>query len=187
MKLTLRKASALQNSINDAIKQIEIKSEISLTEFHSPETEISRAITEVKTNIARRDALTAALYSIRQLVSVANDQGGINGLLTSAAEVEKQIQFYSGLASKEVRVSEEVLGGKLRKLAESKDNRMYGYQDTVVTSVFSAQDIADFKKTVNHLKKRKQTIQDQILEANVRNEITLNADTVATLQAEGLI
>ena len=35
MKITLRKAAVLQNVINDALKQIDIKSEVALTEFHN--------------------------------------------------------------------------------------------------------------------------------------------------------
>lgn len=188
MKITLRKAAVLQNAINDALKQIDLKSEIALTEFHQPEAEIARAATEAKANIQRRWALNSALYSIRHRVAQANHESGVNGNLTAVAEVEKQIQFYTGLASKEVRESADVLAGKLRKIGEQEGkSRIYGYGDTVNTSVFTAEDIADFKKTVSDLKKTKQQLQDTILEANVRTEITLSDETVATLQTEGLL
>lgn len=187
MKITLRKAAVLQNAINDALKQIDIKSEVALTEFHQPEAEIARAATEARDNIQRRGALNSALYSIRQRVAEANHSAGVNGNLTAVAELEKQIQFYTGLAGKEVRQSAEVLAGKLRKISESKSERLYGYNDTVNSGVFTAEDIAEFKKTVSDLKKSKQQLQDQILELNVRTEIELSNETVATLQAEGLI
>lgn len=187
MKITLRKAAVLQNAINDAVKQIDIKSEVALTEFHQPEAEIARVAAEVRTNIQRRNSLNLALYSIRQRVALANHDAGVNGNLTAVAELEKQIQFYTGLAAKEVRQSAEVLAGKLRKIAESKSERIYGYGDTVSTSVFTAEDIAEFKKNVSQLKKNKQQLQDTILELNVRTEIELNEDTVAVLQAEGLL
>ena len=188
MKITLRKAAVLQNAINDAIKQIDIKSEIALTEFHKPEDEIARAATEAKTNIARRDALNQALFAIRRALSKANYVSGVNDKLTDVAEVEKQIQYYTALAGKEARISADVLDGKLRKIAESKnESRLYGYNDTVPTSVFTAEDIAGFKKVVAELKKSKQKIQDQILEFNVRNEVILDDATVNTLQTEGLL
>ena len=187
MKITLRKASVLQNAINDALKQIDIKSEVALTEFHQPEDEIARAATEARTNIQRRELLNHALYNIRQRVAEANNSAGVNRNLTEVAALEKQIQFYTGLAGKEVRQSADVLAGKLRKIAESKSERLYGYNDTVNSGVFTAEDIAGFKKTVSDLKKSKQQIQDTILELNVRTEITLSDETVATLQAEGLI
>ena len=188
MKITLRKANTLQNSINDAIKQIDIKSEVALTEFHQPEAEIARAAAEVQTGIQRRERLNRALFDIRHQVSIANHESGVNQDLTAVASLEKQIQFYTGLAGKEVRESAEVLAGKLRKIGEQEaKSRIYGYGDTVNTSVFTAEDIAGFKKTVSDLKKRKQQLQDSILELNVRTEINLNDEIVTTLQAEGLL
>ena len=187
MKITLRKANTLQNSINDALKQIDIKSEVALTEFHQPEAEIARVAAEVQANIRRRNSLNSALYSIRQSVAQANHSAGVNSNLTAVAELEKQIQFYTGLAGKEVRQSADVLAGKLRKIAESKSERLYGYNDTVNTSVFTAEDIAGFKKTVSDLKKSKQQLQDTILELNVRTEVALSNETVLALNAEGLI
>jgi len=187
MKITLRKAAVLQNAINDALKQIDIKSEVALTEFHKPEDEIARAAAEARVNIQRRSALNSALYNIRRCVALANHESGVNGNLTAVAELEKQIQFYTGLAGKEVRQSADVLAGKLRKIAESKSERLYGYNDTVNSGVFTVGDIAEFKKTVSELKKSKQQLQDQILELNVRTEIELSDQTVAALQAEGLI
>ena len=187
MNVTLRKASVLQNAINDAIRSIDVKTEVALNEFVDAEAEVARAAVDARSNIVRRDALHQALYDIRRVVARANHESGVNDKLTDVAEVEKQIQFYTGLAGKEVRQSAEVLVGKLRKIAESKTERIYGYSDTVNTSVFTAEDIAGFKKTVSELKKSKQKIQDQILESNVRTEVALSESTVKTLQAEGLI
>ena len=188
MNITLRKASALQNSINDALKQIDAKTEITLTEFHNPEAEIARAVTELKINVARRNELTCALYVIRDTVAAANHTSGVNAKLTQVAALEKQIQFYSGLAMKSERESADVLAGKLRKMSEDKsERRIYGYGDTVNTSVLTKEDLASFKTRVAELKKDKQKLQDAILEANVRNEIALNESTVKTLQAEGLV
>ena len=187
MKITLRKANALQNNINDALKQILVVSEVALTEFHKPEDEIARVRAEAEKNIQRRERLNHALYDIRQRVAGANTNAGISINLTLVAEIEKQIQFYTGLAGKEVRQSADVVAGKLRKIAESKSERMYGYNDTVPTSVWTAEDIAGFKKTVSDLKKAKQQLQDVILETNVRTEIELSDETVAVLQAEGLV
>lgn len=188
MKITLRKAAVLQNAINDALKQIDIKSEVALTEFHQPEAEIARAVAEARTNIQRRNSLNSALYAIRQGVSQANYESGVNSNLTAVAELEKQIQFYTGLAGKAVRESADVLAGKLGKMRDQEvKTRIYGYNETVTSGVFTAEDIAEFKKTVSDLKKSKQQLQDTILELNVRTEVALNSETVAALQAEGIL
>jgi len=187
MKINLRKAAVLQNSINDVIKQIDIKTEIALTEFHAPEAEIARARMALDQALERRDRLMETLYNIRLDVSDANHAAGINSNLTAVASLEKQIQFYSGLAGKGVRENADVLAGKLRKIAESKSERLYGYNDTVTTSVYSENDLANLKRDVAKLKKSKQQLQDSILELNVRTEIELSDASVEVLQAEGLI
>lgn len=188
MNVTLRKASALQNSINEALRGIDVKSEIALTEFHNAENEIARAVGEVKQKISRRDALQSALYNIRRAVAEANHNSGVNRKLTEVAELEKQIQFYAGLAGKEVRENADVLAGKLRKLSEQESkSRIYGYGDTVSTSVFTNEDIQGFKKIVADFKRLKQKLQDEILESNVRTEISLSSDIVTTLQTENLV
>jgi hypothetical protein len=188
MNITLRKASVLQNTINEAIRGIEVKSEITLTEFHNPEAELARASAEVKISLTRRNALVRALYEIRKAVADVNHTSGVNNRLTDVAELEKQIQFYTGIVGKEVVENLDVIKGKLEKLrtTDSK-SRIYGYGDTVSTSVFTLADIVEFKKSLSELKKAKQALQDVILEANVRNEITLSGTVVTILQAEGLL
>lgn len=188
MNVTLRKASALQHSISEAIRGITIKSEVELTEFHNAEQEIARIGVEVKINLGRRDALNSALYQIRRAVADANHVNGVNRKLTEIAELEKQIQFYTELAGKNVRESVEVVTGKLEKIRVSDPkSRVYGYHDTVTTSVFTSDDVAGFKKIVGDFKRLKQKLQDEVLELNVRSEIVLDHDVVNTLKVEGIL
>lgn len=188
MNITLRKASALQNSINEVLRGIVVKGEIALTEFHQAEQEISQAVVTARADIQRHDQLMSALYEIRGAVAAANHASGVNRNLTVVAELEKKIQFYTSLAGKEVRDRLDIVNGKLERLRTTEaKSRMYGYGDTVSTGVFSSEDIASFKKVVGELKRTKQRIQDDVLEANVRNEITLSASVVALLQVEGLV
>ena len=188
MNVTLRKASAIQHSILEAIRSITFKTDVELNEFHNAEQEIARVVGEVKSNLGRRDALNTALYWLRRAVADANHANGVNRKLTEIAELEKQIQFYAEVGGKGVRESAEVLTGKLEKIrvAEPK-SRVYGYNDTVTTSVFTAEDIAGFKKIVSDLKRVKQKIQDEVLELNVRSEITLDHNVVEVLKAESIL
>jgi hypothetical protein len=188
MNVTLRKASVLQTAINDAIRGIGTEAEITVNEFQDGESAVQAAADTFRASIARRDALTRALYSIRSEVAQVNFASGVNTMLTQVAEIEKQIQFYTVLAAKTVRLEAKVLEGQLAKLrvVEAK-NTIYGYKDSVTTSVLTAEDVAGFKKTVSELKRSKQKLQDSILEANVRNEITLSETSEATLRSEGLL
>lgn len=188
MNVTLRKASVLQTAINDAIRSIGTDAEVTVNEFQDGEATVQVAADTFRANIARRDALTRALYSIRIEVAQANFTSGVNAMLTQVAELEKQIQFYTVLAAKTPRLEAKVLEGQLAKLrvADTKSS-IYGYKDSVSTSVLTAEDISGFKKAVSELKRAKQKLQDSILEANVRNEITLSDTSEAILRSEGLL
>lgn len=189
MNISLRKASALQNSINDAIKGIDLKGQVTLTEFHAPIMEIDKATTAFKTNLNRRDSLVKALYDIRKQVSAVNSRAGVDEKLTEIACLEKQIQNYTELSGFAVREQELVVLGKLDKIKNRKDEgrSIYGFETTVGTSVFTEEDIKGFKVFVNLAKKAKQRLQDEVLELNVRTDISLSVDTVQTLKSEELL
>jgi uncharacterized protein YdcH (DUF465 family) len=85
----------------------------------------------------------------------------------------------------------EVIKGKLEKIKNDKgDNTrrsLYGYSDTVSTGILSKEQIAQARTEILNLKKQKQKLNDEVLELNIKTEIPLGDDTVATLTAEGLL
>ena len=188
MKITLRKANALQLAIGEAVKNVDVKTDVKINEFQEGEIEIARVAAEFKANMARRTQLMDAMYAIRKAVSVANSAAGVDVKLADVAQLEKQVQFYNGLAAKAVRESEKVVEGQLAKLRDSKDDTrrsIYGYASTVDTSVLTAEDLKSFRTAVANAKKAKQKLQDELLEINVRTEIEV-AD-VDFLTSEGLL
>ena len=190
MNISLRKANALQNNINETVKGIDFETTVKINEFQDAEQEIARQASTVKTNLLRRDTLTEALYEIRKSVSGANTQVGIDNRLADVAHLEKQIQFYNGLASKSAREGEKVVAGRLDKIRNGKEDSrrsIYGYNDTVDTSVFTREDLDGFRRKVATAKKQKQKLQDEILELNVQTIIQLSSATEAVLQTEGLL
>lgn len=188
MKITLRKANALQNTIQDHIKTIEVKTSISLNEFQNPTAELACAREGVVANDVKRAKLTKALYRIRASVGRANTEAGVADLLAEAAYIDKRLGHLKGLTESKVVETDAVLEGKLRKLAETESkSRIYGYGDTVDTGVLTAEQIEGYKSDMRDLKKEKQAINDKVLELNVRTEIELDAETVSLLQAEQLV
>jgi hypothetical protein len=190
MKLTLRKANAVQAAINDAIKSIKIEASIEINEFQDAPAEIQKANDLLIENDARRQKLLLALYNIRGLVGTANAQCGVDLNLAKAAFIDKRIAQLEELAKADVLTSLDVIKGKVEKIkTRPQDARasIYGYNDTVSTSVLSAEQIAQAKAEILSLKKQKQKINDEVLELNIKTEIPLSEDVVATLQAEGLI
>jgi hypothetical protein len=192
MKITLRKASALQNAIQEAVKNIDITVKVELNEFELPGTALSTANLKLISADQRRTALTKALYTIRAQVGTANAECGINERLAKAAYVDKRIGQLTVLVSTEaVQDNMLVINGKVEKLkvdkGENSRRSIYGYSDTVGTGVLSQAQVDAFKAEQLALKKDKQKLNDEVLELNVRTEIALSDETVAVLTSEGLV
>jgi hypothetical protein len=191
MNITLRKASAIQNSINDAVKSIKVELTVELNEFVNVETALAKANGDMVANDGRRQRLTMALYNIRALVGTANAQSGIDTNLAKAAFIDKRIGQLEELAKATEITDLDVIKGKLDKIkndkGETSRRSIYGYSDTVSTSVMSKAQIDQAKAEILNLKKQKQKLNDEILELNIKTEIPLSDEVVASLQAEGLL
>jgi hypothetical protein len=190
MNITLRKANAVQNSINDVLKNIKIDLSIEINEFQDVEAVIGTANDQLIVNDGRRQQITMALYNIRALVGTANAASGIDTALAKAAFIDKRIGQLEQLASAPELTDLAVIKGKLTKIQNDKGesrSRIYGYNDTVSTGVLSKEQIAQAKTEILNLKKQKQKLNDEILELNIKTEIPLSEDTAKLLQAEGLL
>ena len=191
MNITLRKANTVQNSINDTVKGIKMEFNIELNEFQDVEAAITNANSELVTNDSRRQKLIMALYNIRALIGTANAASGINTALAKAAFIDKRIGQLEQFTTASEMISLDVIKGKLEKIkndkGETSRRSIYGYSDTVSTSILSKDQITQAKAEILNLKKQKQQINDEVLELNIKTEVPLNEDTVATLQAEGLL
>jgi uncharacterized protein YdcH (DUF465 family) len=190
MNITLRKANAVQNSINEAIRTIKVETNLELNEFQNVEAEIAAAQKKLEDADLRREKLLVVLYNIRGLVGQANATSGIDLKLARAAYVDKRIGQLEALANVNAVTSLDVIKGKLEKIKSLKDearSRIYGYGDTVSTSILSQDKIDAIQAEVKNLKKQKQKLNDEILELNIKTEIPLSDDAVQVLQAEGLV
>ena len=191
MKITLRKASALQTSIQEAIKNIDVTVKTELNEFEDVQTKLDAVNATLIKNDQRRASLTACLYDIRSLVGGANALSGINDRLAKAAYIDKRIGQLTALtAADAVQESLAVITGKVEKLKApdaSGRRSIYGYNDTVSTGVLAPEQVAQFKAQALDLKKSKQKLNDEILELNVRTEIELPSEVEMVLNQEGLI
>ena len=190
MEITLRKANAVQNSINEAIRSIKIGTSIELNEFQDVTAELQAANNLLLSNDTRRQKLLLALYNIRGLVGTANANSGIDLALAKAAFIDKRIAQLNEIAEAKAVTSITVLTGKLDKIRNRKEDSrasLYGMGESVETSVLTNSDIDGFKTVVTLAKKAKQRLQDELLELNVRTTIELSTESERVLQAEGLI
>jgi hypothetical protein len=187
MNISLRKAAALQNSIQETMRSIKVEPVIRVNEFVNSERVIHDANTTLVENDARRVALTIAYYNIRSLVGAANVSCGINMKLATSAFVDKRIAQIQELTDAGVR-DIGVVSRRLDKIRSSDTSAsMYGREETVTTSVLTEDQVAAFKSELQALKKQKQTLNDEILELNIKTEIPLGEHTITTLKNEGLI
>ena len=123
MNITLRKANALQNAIQEHLKTIEVKTSVSLNEFQNPQPVLSTARDSLLANDQRRANLTMALYVIRALVGKQNVNAGVSDLLARAAYLDKRIGQLKGLVESSVVESDLVINGKLEKIRNDKSER----------------------------------------------------------------
>jgi NADH/NAD ratio-sensing transcriptional regulator Rex len=187
MQVSLRKANALQVAINEALKGLEFKSDVSINEFQDPEKEIELAKQKFDRNVQRRWNLISALYDIRTKVSSTNASNNIDNLLADLARIEKDLVFFAPFAKANVQTDLKVIGGKLEKII-NRDGESYSFHSSEVsTSIFTETDLESFRSNLSVSKKKKQALQDQLLEVNVRTTIELATSTVEVLKAEDII
>lgn len=190
MNISLRKANAIQNSINDTMKGIKIGLTADFNEFQDPAVELQRLNAELFSNDKRRADLLTAQFSIRGLVGAANATSGVDAKLTQAAYIDKRIGQLETLATGEQMAEMNVIVGKLDKIRNRKDDThrsIYGREDTVHTGLLTKDQIDQAKTMIRDLKNQKQKLNDEILELNVRTEIALTAEVEQVLRLEGLI
>jgi len=190
MKLSLRKANALQNAIQEQIKTIEMTVSVSINEFQEINPTLTKARDTLIINDARRKSLLQVLYTIRAQIGNANDAVGVSQRLSQSAYIDKRLAQLKTLTDSTVSEVEVVLMGKLDKIrnrpADSRHS-LYGSQDEVHTGVLTTEQVSTFKAEVAALKKDKQNLNDQVLELNVRTEIDLDQTSIDVLTSETLL
>ena len=186
MNITLRKANAVQISINEMIKGLSFDTSVRINEFEDHNEQINAVRDVFNTHRATRTKLVGALYEIRKAVAVANAENSINDMLAEVAMLEKEIQFANTFATQQPRLSDAVITGKIAKIKEAKEDRFYG-RDDVTTTIFTKEEVEEYKRTVADLKRQKQKLQDVLLELNVQTEITLDDETATFLERADIL
>lgn len=184
MQITLRRANALQASIQEVLKSIELSHTVAIDEFENVTETISQANNKVYEDNLRQRDLLHALYTIRGEVGKANAISGINDKLTSISFVSKRLEQLSVFATAQARTDFNVITAKLDKIRNAKESY---YEKTVSTGVLNQAEIDGFKKDIQNLKKQKVALNDEVLALNVSTEITLDDTVVKILSKENLL
>jgi hypothetical protein len=190
MNISLRKAKALQISIVETINNIDVVNAITINQFQDWQAQLAEANANLIKNDARKQKLLMALFNIRALVGTANASCDISLLLAQTAFIDKRIIQLELLSSAAVKLDSDVINGKLARLrSRAGDERtsLYGFEDGVKTGVLSQEQIDTAKVEISNLKKKKQQMNDQILELNIKTDILLSEDSVNALTEEHIL
>jgi hypothetical protein len=184
MNITLRKANAIQNAIQQLIKSINLKTNIDISEFQNPDQEIRIAKENFYKLDSRRNDLLEAFYHIRSLVGQENAISGISLNLSKIAYIDKRIGQLEQITNSQVETDISVIKGKLEKLKVSEDR--YG-RDCISTSIIGREVIESTLGAISLLKKEKLAMSDKVLELNIKTEISLSDSHVELLKLEGIL
>lgn len=187
MKITLRKANALQQAITEAVAGLELTTDVQINEFERPTAKIEEAKNKFSTHMITRSKLMGVQYEIRRAVARANAEAGINDLLADVASLEKDIGLYQRLVKVRPALENDVIVGKLGKIKGRAEDQFYGREEFVQTSIFTQEEIEEFKTKLAFFKKQKVSLQDSLLELNVQTEIEVSDESEKLLARAGII
>lgn len=189
MKLTLRKANALQLLINESIGATSISTQVSVGKYDDPIAAIIHAGTIFSAALDKTRNLLAVLYSIRQKVANASHEAGVSTILSEVAHIDKLTAVLKPLATlSSFAPTEEVLKEAHADLKKDQPVNSYSQQRNAFTTGAIPQGwIPAYLKEVSDLRKRKQSLSDKLLELNIRHEIELSEEEETVLKKYDLI
>ena len=189
MKVSLRKANALQEALAEAVKSsTKTQREVDVLNTVMWKPEINNVQTRYFDEIRGKLDMVNVRFTIRQLVSTANAECGVSDLLTEFGILltQQSLPFKGSSFNNLAREKDEILEKKRERKLARVDNPEYdGYMEMEV-SVISKEDRDHWEDKVKELR-RKASINDQLLELNIRTDIELPTFVEEVLRKENLI
>mgnify|MGYP003973277095 CR=1 FL=1 len=194
MQINLRKASALQSDIQSIARSIRIDTRASFEERETVADDVTEAISEWRTNLERKTNLINVLYGIREKVGAANAECGLNTKLTEHRRVSEQRDLLDEIIDsvKGRMLTIEQIDEKMRKIEERNENlkdSLYSRNRDVevFTDLMDKDDLNEYRAQIRSLKKLQRSINEEVLELNIRTHIVLSEAEVQVLRNEDLI
>lgn len=186
MKISLRRAHALQHEIKQYIAGISRNTVIS---FDDSEQDIAEMMETAKSEdlskVMELTYLYTILATIRQLVAEANFKVGITSKLNTL-EMHSNILAVEASIAKitNERVDPAVLK---RKLQKGEVGSIASYRNVVGTCIYDKDTIQAFKNQQAVTKRNIQKLKDEVLELNIKTEINLPVEVVDYLKSHNLL
>ncbi len=190
MKINLRKASVVQQTITDEIKRLGTEStSIKVSLFETNVTALlDEQLKKVQENHLHAGRLMSANRFLRAIVARKNAEVGIADYLAEEAmlaSVEGRLKTYTEAG---VRQNAEALAAEIesRKTADGSRASIYGREYTMDINVVPAAAIAEAKKELETIRRRRRKIKDEMVSINVRTEFEVPEQVALVLTELGL-
>ena len=191
-KINLRRAAALQVSIQDAIRALNVNPQVEISMFSEFGEVVPAQTQALMKNIQTRGLLIRALFQIRNATAKANMESGISAVLANQAEIDMEIACIQPLAESQVYEGKEITEKRAARMASQKETTpMYGRQEapseTIKVMVGSKASIDNAKESLAALRKTRLDLKDRLGELNATVKIDLTEETVETLRSERIL
>jgi uncharacterized protein YdcH (DUF465 family) len=191
MKINLRKASVVQQTILDEIKRLGTEDttvKVSLYE-QDIEARLNEQLAKVRENHAKAGRLLNANKFLRGLVARKNAEVGVTDYLAEEAMLASAEARLKAFSEANVRPNLESLKAEIesRKASGASERAsIYGREYNVDVNVVPVESINEAKKELENIRKRRRKIKDEMVSINVRTEIEVPEQVALVLTELGL-
>lgn len=190
MKINLRKASVVQQTILDEIKRTGTEqTELSLSLFETAiEDKLNEQLNKVVSTNQRIGRLLEANRFLRAQVARKNAEVGIADYLAEEAFLASAEHRVKTLAELSARQNITTLQAEIdaRKAAKDNDRSIYGMTYNVTVNVMPQAKIDEAKAELETIRRRRRKIKDEMVSLNVRTEIEVPEQVALVLTELGL-
>ena len=192
MKVTLRKASALQAAVSNLIGEIYARPVVSVDDESVLAEDVAQAREDYETNLRRLRSLIEVKYSLRKAIGDMNLGSGVTSLLTQEREIAELMGELEDVVERTngrcftVEQMQAKFDKHNQRVALAGSSYM-GRSISVDSDLISKEEVAELRKEILSLKRQRQTVNDRVLEINVSTHVTLTDAEETILMDEGLI
>ncbi len=176
MKVTLRKADALQKSVQSAINAISLPAMVGLTRFGDPVKALDKCKKDFEKNLQKKLDLLSALYEIRNTVGTENASNRVTSILSKIAYLDKVNGTLSQFAGNGTnpRPNDTIIHQQADDLRQDTATPQYGSRrETFTVGILSETEIEAYKRQIEENRKMRQDLSDELLSINVKTEIEI--------------
>ncbi len=189
MKVNLRKASVIQNSIRTAIQErLALITGTHKVQVWAVNDEALAEARRIQVNaLDEMSRLEEILVNIREQVAGANVKSGVSALLAEEAVVSAQLTRLTKLAKAATLPSTAQLTEQARQISAFNEKNAYNMQDSFHVGVFSVADIEKFNTQLVALRRRRVQISESLVTLNISTEITIKDNSYSWLESLGIV